>query len=112
MGVFLLLRAGGRAADSGLDRFQPAVRSSPASAIRRRLLMDPMTLPDDANLRFRRIEFAVRNDRWWEARVLLAEADSARDWTALGHASAEVYHARALGLHPVACVPPPGRLVE
>jgi len=60
--------------------------------------MDTMTVLDEASLRLHRIQFAVRNGQWREARVLLAEADAAEDWTALGHASAEVYHARALGL--------------
>jgi hypothetical protein len=64
--------------------------------------MNTMTV-DEASLRLHKIQFAVRNRQWWEARVLLGEADAAEDWTALGHASAEVYHARALGL------PVPGR---
>jgi hypothetical protein len=82
-------------------------------------LGDPMpstidTIPtvlDEAGFRLHKIQFAVRNGQWWEARVLLAEADAAQDWTALGHASAEVYHARALGLHAAAGEPLPGRFV-
>ena len=73
--------------------------------------MDTMTELDEASLRLHRIQFAVRNGQWWEARVLLAEADAAEDWTALGHASAEVYHARAVCLHAAAGVPLPGRFV-
>jgi hypothetical protein len=71
--------------------------------------MDTMTVIDEASLRLHRIQFAVRNGEWREARVLLAEADAALDWTALGHASAEAYHARALGLHAAAGEPLPGR---
>jgi hypothetical protein len=73
--------------------------------------MDTMTVIDEASLRLHRIRFAVRNGQWWEARVLLAEADAAEDWTALGHANAEVYHVRALGLHAASGVPLPGRPV-
>jgi hypothetical protein len=69
------------------------------------------TVLDEAGFRLHKIQFAVRNGQWWEARVLLAEADAAQDWTALGHASAEVYHARALGLHAAAGEPLPGRFV-
>jgi hypothetical protein len=69
------------------------------------------TVFDEAGFRLHKIQFAVRNGHWWEARVLLAEADAAEDWTALGHASAEVYHVRALGLHAAAGEPLPGRSV-
>jgi hypothetical protein len=72
--------------------------------------METMTLLDEASLRLHRIQFAVRNGHWWEARVLLADADAAGDWTALGHASAEVYRARALGLRATAGEPPPARV--
>jgi hypothetical protein len=72
--------------------------------------MDTMTEIDKASLRLHKIRFAVRNGQWWDARVLLAEADAAEDWTALG-ASAEVYHAQALGLHAAAGVPLPERPV-
>jgi len=68
-----------------------------------------MPQSDEARLRLYRIQFAVRNGRWWEARVLLADADAAEDWIALGHASAEVYHVRALGLRAAAGEPPPAR---
>jgi hypothetical protein len=69
------------------------------------------TVLDDAGFRLHKIQFAVRNGQWWEARMLLAEAVAAEDWTALGHVSAEAYHAQALGLHAAAGEPLPGSFV-
>jgi hypothetical protein len=65
---------------------------------------------EEATLRLHRIQFSVRNGRWWEARTLLAEADAAGDWTALGHGSADAYRTRALGLRATAGLRAPVRV--
>ena len=45
------------------------------------------TVTADSELRLWRTRYALRNDRWWEARQILAEARKCEDWQRLGHES-------------------------
>ena len=38
---------------------------------------------ENALLLLRKIQYAMRTGRWWQARILLAEAQARQDWRAL-----------------------------
>ena len=44
-----------------------------------------------AGHRLMRIQFAMRADRWWEAREILPEAELNQDWRSLGYGSWDDY---------------------
>lgn len=54
---------------------------------------------EEAAVRLRRALFALRTNRWWEARQILHEARACEDWKLLGHESWDEYLAGALGKH-------------